>query len=125
MIKVDVKGDWSKTEKLLENVSKKRHYKVLTKYGDRGVEALQSVTPVDTGLTAASWRYEVTETRDQSRLTFHNDNVNNGVNIALVVNYGHATRRGGWVEGRHFIEPTIQEVFDKLADELWKEVTKL
>jgi len=124
MVKVRVSGDWNSTEGLLRGIGRKRYASVLPIYGDRGVAALAKATPVDTGVTAASWRYEISERNGEIRLTFHNDNIQDGVNVALVVNYGHATRNGGWVEGREFIEPAIRDVFDELADELWREVKK-
>lgn len=124
MIRATVKGDWGKTERLLKAVGRKNHSAILNKYGEIGVAALAKATPVLTGKTAASWRYEVHVDRSESRLEFHNDNVNDGVNIALILNYGHATQSGVWVEGRNYIGPTLEEVFNKLADEIWKEVKK-
>lgn len=122
MIRVSVKGDWGNTEKMLRSMKRLGLKQTLDKYGALGVEALKKATPVDTGTTAASWRYEVVLSRNGGELVFHNDNVNQHVNIALIVNYGHATGQGVWVEGRHYIEPAIQETFDKMVDELWKEV---
>ena len=124
MVKVRVSGDWNSTEGLLKGIGQKRYSRILPAYGDRGVAALSKATPVDTGVTAASWRYEITESNGEIRLTFHNDNVQDGANIALIVNYGHATKNGGWVEGREFIEPAIRDVFDELADEMWREVKR-
>lgn len=125
MIKATVKGDWGKTESFLNrSVSKRNYVSILSKYGDRGVDALKEATPVRTGLTAASWRYEIEEDRGAYRIVFHNDNVNEHVNIALILNYGHATPSGVWVEGRDFIEPALQSVFDDMANEMWREVTR-
>lgn len=124
MVKVRVSGDWNSTEGLLRGIGQKRYARVLPSYGDRGVAALAKATPVDTGATAAAWRYEIEDQNGEIRLTFHNDNVQDGVNIALIVNYGHATSNGGWVEGREFIEPALREVFDELADEMWREVKR-
>ena len=124
MIKATVKGDWGNTEGFLNRSVNKRNYaSILTKYGDLGVEALKEATPVRTGLTASSWRYEIEAERGIYRIVFHNDNVNEGVNIALILNYGHATQSGVWVEGRDFIEPALKEVFDGMANEMWREVT--
>lgn len=123
MISVDIKGDWGNTERFLKNIKRRKNYaKILVKYGELGVDALKRATPVDTGTTAESWRYEIQDEPNGARLSFCNDNVNEGVNIALILNYGHATGNGVWVEGRHYIEPAVTQIFDSLADELWKEV---
>lgn len=124
MIKATVKGDWGNTEGFLSRSVNRRNYaSILSKYGDRGVDALKEATPVRTGTTAASWRYEIEASGSTYRIVFHNDNVNDGVNIALILNYGHATQSGAWVEGRDFIEPALQSVFDGMANEMWREVT--
>lgn len=88
-----------------------------------GVDALSAATPVDTGKTAASWGYVITRTSDTATITWTNSNVNNGVPIALILQYGHGTGTGGYVKGRDYIKPAIRPVFDELANELWKEVT--
>ena len=124
MIRVSVRGDWKKTERFLDRIKDFHDTRVFDKYGKLGIEALRSVTPVDTGRTADSWRYELLETGTGYTLEFHNDNVNNGVNIAMILNFGHGTGTGGWVEGRNFIDPAIQPLFDELVEELWREVTK-
>lgn len=130
MITVKVTGDWGNTERFLKNASKLRKRKLtalLEKYGRAGVQALSEVTPVRTGKTAASWGYtvHVSEQGQGDRLEFHNDNVNHGVNIALILNYGHATGSGVWIEGRNYIGPAMDEIVKSLADELWKEVKRL
>ena len=86
---------------------------------------LMSATPIDSGLTASSWRYEIRQDEKSIRLVFCNDNIQNGVPIAIILQYGHGTRNGGWVEGRDYINPAIQPIFDKIVEEAWKEVTKL
>jgi hypothetical protein len=98
---------------------------VLDRYGREGVVALSSVTPVDTGLTASSWYYKIEQTDTSVSLIFCNSNVQNGVPIAIILQYGHGTRNGGWVEGRDYINPTVQPIFDKLASDAWREVTKV
>ena len=95
----------------------------LDKYGQAGVAALASATPTDTGKTASSWRYEIISTGSGFKIDFLNSNINENVNIALILQYGHGTGTGGYVAGRDYINPAIQPVFDKLADEAWKEVT--
>lgn len=123
-IKLISKGDFSKTEKLLKNSIGKNYRDILEEYGRYGVEALAASTPVDTGLTASSWRYEIVENRDTLSIVWHNDNIQNGVNIALILEYGHATRNGYWVEGRDYINPAIQPLLDNLAERAWREVTE-
>ena len=87
--------------------------------------ALSSATPVRTGLTANSWYYEIEHQNGSVSITFNNSNVNKGVPIAIILQYGHGTRNGGWVQGRDYINPAIQPVFDRIAKEAWEEVTKL
>ena len=118
-------GNFSKTEKFFERAKNLFHLGVLDKYGREGVAALSMATPEDTGKSASSWRYEVTNKHGSLSIGWVNDNVSkDGTPIVVYVQYGHATRNGGWVQGRDFINPTIQPIFDKMADELWKEVTK-
>ena len=126
MIKFRHKGDFSKVNKYLEKTKKSINIRSLDEYGRRGVEALESNTPVDTGLTARSWYYEIVKESDKVvRLSFCNSNIQNGVPIAIILQYGHGTRNGGWVEGRDYINPAIRPVFDNITDEAWREVTKL
>ena len=87
--------------------------------------ALSSATPIDSGLTAESWYYEIENKKGSAIITFYNSNVQNGVPIAIVLQYGHGTRNGGWVQGRDYINPAIQPIFDEIANEAWGEVTKL
>ena len=97
----------------------------LDKYGREGVAALASATPVDTGLTASSWRYEIQHRNDSVSIAFYNDNIQNGVPIAIILQYGHGTRNGGYVQGRDYINPAIKPIFDKITEDAWKEVTRL
>lgn len=98
----------------------------LSRYGEEGVEALRSATPVDSGVTADSWRYEVEETSTGYAISFHNDNIVDGwFNVALMLDVGHGTGTGGWVEGRNYIEPALRPIFDKIAHDAWLEVTSL
>lgn len=124
MIEIRSKGDFSNLEHFLERAKRKDYVKILDKYGKRGVSALSSATPVDSGLTASSWYYEITEQNGSPTIQFCNSNVNDGVPIAIILQYGHGTRNGGWVEGRDYINPAIQPVFDEIADAAWREVTK-
>lgn len=125
MISFRHKGDFSKTSKYLERVKEAARLGILDKYGREGVAALASATPVDTGLTANSWYYKISHTKNSSTLTFNNSNIQNGVPIAIILHYGHGTGNGGWVEGRDYINTAIQPIFDRLANEAWREVTKL
>ncbi len=122
-IKITQKGDFSRTFSFLKQIQKIPSTKIIEKYGKLGVKALSSATPKDTGLTARSWYYRIEQTRTSITLSFCNSNVNNGVPIAVVIQYGHGTRNGGWVEGFDYINPAIQPIFIKLTEELWKEVT--
>lgn len=125
MIKFRQRGDFSKLTRYFERVKEIVKLGDLDKYGREGVAALESATPVDTGLTASSWRYEIDHGKDSVSISFYNDNIQNGVPIAIILQYGHGTRNGGWVQGRDYINPVIRPLFDKIADEAWKEVTKL
>lgn len=123
MITFQHKGDFKKTIKFLSAISDFPIRKILEKYGQMGVNALSAATPVDTGKTAASWTYEIEVSKDSYTITWLNTNVNNHVNIALILQYGHATRNGGYVAGRDYINPALQPVFDQIAAEAWQEVT--
>ena len=124
MIKFKHQGDFSKTEKYFKNLKNGSYLKDLDKYGQRGVAALASATPVDSGKTANSWYYEITNKNGSVKISFHNSNIQNGVPIAVILQYGHGTRNGGWVQGRDYINPSIQPIFDEIVNNAWKEVTK-
>lgn len=124
MIKFRQKGDFSKLSSFLERAKKPIKASILDKYGQEGVVALSSATPVDSGLTASLWHYKVDMSKNTCSISFYNDNVENNVPIAIILQYGHATRNGGYVKGRDYINPAIQPIFDKIANEAWKEVTK-
>lgn len=125
MVTFKQKGDFSKLTRYLEKAKEAARVGVLDRYGREGVKALESATPVDSGLTASSWRYEIEHKNGRATLSFLNSNVQDGVPIAIILQYGHATGNGGWVEGRDYINPVAQPLFDKIANEAWKEVTKL
>lgn len=118
------KGDFSKLTKFLERAKEGIKLGELDKYGREGVMALSSATPVDTGLTAKSWSYKIENKKESVTISFNNSNIQNGVPIAIILQYGHGTRNGGWVQGRDYINPAIQPIFDKIAESAWKEVTK-
>ena len=117
-------GDFKKLSSFLEKMKKPLKKTTLDKYGKEGVQALMAATPVDTGLTASLWHYDINMSKDSSSISFYNDNIDNGVPIAIILNYGHGTRNGGYVKGRNYINPAIQPIFDKLAQEAWKEVIR-
>ena len=125
MISFKHKGNFSKLTRFLERAKEVVHLGELDKYGREGVSALSSATPVDSGLTAESWYYEIENKNGRATITFNNSNINDGVPIAIILQYGHGTGTGGWVEGRDYINPAIQPLFDKIANDAWKEVTKL
>lgn len=125
MISFKQKGDFSNLSRFLEKAKETIKIGDLDRYGREGVSALSSVTPVDTGLTASSWYYKIERGNGSISISFHNSNIQNGVPIAIILQYGHGTRNGGWVEGRDYINPAIQPLFDKIADNAWKEVRKL
>lgn len=125
MIRFRQKGDFSKTTNYFERLKGILHTSRLDKYGQRGVDALSSATPVDSGLTASSWYYTVERQNGRATINFLNSNVNEGVPIAIILQLGHGTGTGGWVEGRDYINPAIQPVFDAIVNDAWKEVTSL
>lgn len=124
MIRFRQKGDFSKLTRFLERAKEGVHLGDLDKYGREGVAALASATPVDSGLTATSWYYRITNKDGVARISFHNSNVQNGVPIAVILQYGHATGTGGWVEGRDYINPAVRPIFDRIANTAWREVIK-
>ena len=125
MITITQKGNFKNLTRYFERLKETAHLGTLDKYGQEGVAALSSATPVDTGLTAASWYYKVEHNKDSAVISFHNSNIQNGVPIAIILQYGHGTGTGGWVEGRDYINPAIQPIFDEIANNAWREVTKL
>ena len=124
MIKIRQKGDFKKLTSFLERAKESLDIGVLDKYGRKGVAALSSATPVDTGLTASSWFYKIENKNGVAKIEFHNSNIQNGVPIAVILQYGHGTRNGGYVVGRDYINPAIQPVFDELSKNAWKEVAR-
>lgn len=125
MIGFNQKGDFSKTERYLQKIKNINIRNIIEKYGEKGVAALSSATPVDTGKTSSSWYYDISQTNTGITINFNNSNINNGVPIAIILQYGHGTRNGGWVEGRDYINPAIQPIFDEIALKAWEEVDKL
>ena len=125
MISFRHKGDFSKSMRGLERAKNAIRLGNLDKYGRAGVAALASATPTDSGETANSWYYEIVRTNGSVAIEFHNSNIQNGVPIAIIIQYGHGTGTGGWVQGRDYINPAIQPIFDEITNNAWREVTKL
>lgn len=124
MISFKQRGDFSNTEKFFKTVESEEYLSGLDLLGMEGVRALSSATPKRTGKTASSWDYEIVKEDGKTSIVWHNSNVNRGVNIAVILDTGHGTRKGGYVVGRNYIEPAIMPIFDKITEEAWREVTK-
>lgn len=122
MITFTHKGDFKSTEKFLKGAKDRSYRSVLEQLGQKGVNALANATPKDTGKTASSWSYSIEESSGSISIVWSNSNVNKGLNIAVLLQYGHGTRNGGYVQGRDYINPAIQPIFDEIADKAWKEV---
>lgn len=127
MFKISSKGNFDRTEKLLKRFLNEEYISlnILEKYGRRGVEALSSATPRRTGLTASSWDYSIKKKNGQYELSWYNTNIQNGLPIAIILNYGHGTSNGSYVVGRNYIEPAIAPILDEIAEEVWKEVSNI
>ena len=123
MVTIKHRGNFNKLERFLNAVRGARYLNMLDKYGQEGVKALAAATPVDTGKTAASWTYEIERSPTRTTISWLNTNTNQNVNIAVILQYGHGTGTGGWVQGRDYINPAIRPVFDRIANEAWREVT--
>lgn len=116
------KGDFKKTNRFFHRLLEMHYRSKLEHYGQIGVQALAEATPHDSGTTADSWTYEIVESAGRLSIYWKNSNVNDGVNIAVILQYGHGTRNGGYVEGIDYINPAIQPVFRDMANEIWREV---
>ncbi len=123
LIEFNHKGDFSKTTRFMLKVKQVSFKDVLNKYGAIGVTALAAATPKDTGATANSWKYTIKEGGGQSRIIWTNSNVVDGAVIAVLLQYGHGTKNGGYVQGQDYINPAIKPIFDNIASDAWKEVT--
>lgn len=125
MVSFKHEGDFSKLTGFLESAKRVIRISELDKFGREGVEALSFATPVDTGNTASSWSYKITNNRGIIKITFNNSNIQNGIPIAIILQYGHGTRNGGWVQGRDYINPAILPIFDRITEHACREVNKL
>lgn len=118
------KGSFKKTDTFLNRMKNWEFMSHMQRFGEQGVQALAASTPVDSGATAAAWSYEIVRTDKGVSIYWRNDNVNKNVNIAVILQFGHGTGTGGWVEGRDYINPAIRPIFDDIAENAWKEVTR-
>lgn len=122
-VKFEVSGGFTKTERFLNRMKRREYLNVLDEFGRDGVQALRNATPVDSGATAEAWDYEIKRTRNYTEIVWTNSNINDGVPIAVILQYGHGTGTGGYVQGHDYINPAIRPVFDKIAEKAWKVVT--
>lgn len=125
MVTFRYKGDWKKTEKWLDSSQKYSPMQLLKEYGEAGLMALSLATPIDTGETANSWTYKVTNNGDSYSIIWSNSNIVKGVPIAIILQYGHGTRNGGYVQGMDYINPALKAVFTRFTEELDEEMRKL
>ena len=123
MVTFKHRGNFNKVKRFLNKVQGLDYLNMLDKYGQMGVQALAEATPKDSGVTAQSWTYEIERTTDRTTISWLNTNENKGVNIAVILQYGHGTGTGGYVQGRDYINPAMRPVFDEIAEKAWKEVT--
>ena len=124
MITVKSKGNFNKTEAFMTQAKKASKVDALELYANKVLRALELATPVDTGKTAASWIYKIERTDKSAKISFYNTNINNGVLVAIMLQYGHAARDGRWIPGKDYINPAVRPIFDDIRDAAWKEVIK-
>lgn len=125
MITITQKGSFNNTERYLRRLKQAELFSVLGKYGSLGVTALSNATPIESGETAAAWTYSIVQRPGYYSIRWHNTHINDGVPIAVLLQYGHGTGTGGYVQGRDYINPAIRPIFDQMANDAWKEVTKI
>lgn len=124
MIKFNYRGDFKKTEKFFKKIGEGDYFEGVKHFAEEGVKALSEATPVDTGKTAASWSYSMSRVKNGIRISWNNSNVNKGVNIAVIIQYGHGTGSGYYIEGIDYINPALKPVFESIAKHVWKEVSE-
>lgn len=122
MIEVKSSGSFKKTEKFLRSMQSGDVYDILNQYGQEGLDALSAATPSDTGLTALSWTYEVVRENHDYSIVFSNNNIIEGMPLAIMLQYGHGTGTGGWVQGIDYINPALKPLFEKIANDVWEKV---
>ena len=124
MLVIKQRGSFRNTEKFFKKAKGYNPIKLLEYYGEKGVEELEKATPKDTGLTASSWEYRINRSRGRATISWVNTNIIDGVPIAILLQYGHGTKNGTYVEGIDYVNPAMKPIFERLADEIWKEVIK-
>ena len=124
MISVSHKGDFNNLETLINRVLRRDYLNILAEYGRKGVEALKAATPVDTGLTRDSWEYEITANSKKTSIYWTNSNIQNGIPIAIILQYGHGTKNGGYVQGVDYINPALAPIFSQMANEAWRRIVE-
>lgn len=125
MITITEKGSFSRTERWLSRLKEHRRFAILNKYGALGQNALSNATPIDSGLAASSWSYSIVQRPGYYSIRWHNSDVENGFPVAVMIQYGHGTGTGGWVQGRDYIMPAIRPIFDQIVNEAMKEVNQV
>lgn len=124
-IELKVRGSFQNVQNWLNRLGADEHYMAIDKLAQRGVDALASATPKDTGVTAASWTYRIKMDRGAVSITFLNYNkTKTGIPIVILLDYGHSTGNGGYVKGKRFIDPTIQPIMDEIAESVWAEICR-
>ena len=123
IISVKVSKGWKKTERFFHRTLSRKYMDVLKGYADLGLQALREATPIDSGETASAWAYEIESRDGVTKLVYTNSHMENGVNIAILLIYGHGTRNGGYVEGNDFVSPALRPIFQDLADSMFREIT--
>ena len=118
------KGDFNKVQKWLNSLLNKDYLNVLSIYGQKGVNALRAATPVNSGLAASSWNYQISLEKGHTTLTWTNDDIEGGCSVVILLDRGHATKSGTWVPGLHFIDTALDPIIKELEDAVWREVTK-
>lgn len=124
MISVKVKGSFNKSEKFLTRMKQREQFTALAKYGPKGVAVLRDATPKESSRTANAWTYEIVQKPGYFAISWNNSHVEAGIPVAILIQYGHGTRTGGYVQGRDYINPAIRPIFDEIAADMWKVVTK-
>lgn len=122
MIRFGHRGNFKHTEQFFKQAQKISYMDILRKYGQAGVDALSSATPKETGVTAKSWSYEIVPSKRGYSIFWNNSNVQDGVNIALILQYGHGTGTGGYVRGIDYVNPALRPIFTAMANDAWEEV---
>lgn len=126
ILSISSKGDYAKTLSWLKRLKFEKMMDKLNSYGEQGVAALSNATPKRTGLTASSWSYEIEQTSTTITITWKNSNMaREAIPIAILIQNGHGTRTGGYVQGIDYINPALKPIFEEIAENVWKELTKL